>query len=292
MRNDYLFTWTPQGWPYGNLRALVDSFEAGNKVTEPWRCLAHKAAQPGDTAYFLKLGGHPQGIFGVGTIAEPAFKRSEALPKQNAWQIPIVFDRLVDPTQTLLVSEKELQQIPVPAHTWHPRGSGVHLPEEAARRIDEIIAARTGQFIAPATADIDTFDPLNVEDARERINRSIAVRRGQQAFRSKLLVAYDRKCAVTGCDIEDLLEAAHIVPYRGPQTNHIQNGILLRSDIHTLFDCALITVDPATHRVILSSRLMASSYRQLGGRKIRFPKEPDEAPSKEALAKHRLSTGL
>jgi putative restriction endonuclease len=292
MANDYLFTWTPKGWPYASLRSLVDDFEAGKKVTEPWRCLAHKSIQPGDTAYFLKLGDHPQGIFGVGTITARATKNSGALPGQNAWQAPIVFQQLVDPTRRLLVSEKELAAITVPAHTWHPRGSGVRLVERAARKIDEIIESGKGIFLPADAANVEDFDALNVKDARERINRSIAIRRGQQAFRSKLLAAYDRKCAVTGCDVEDLLEAAHIVPYQGPQTNHVQNGLLLRSDIHTLFDCGLITIDSASKRIVLCSQLTRSGYRSLAGRKIRSTKQLDQAPSKEALTKHRLSTGL
>lgn len=107
-----------------------------------------------------------------------------------------------------------------------------------------------------------------------------------------LLDAYDGKCAVTACDIEDLLEAAHIVPYRGPQTNHVQNGILLRSDIHTLFDCGLIAVDPTTGEIILSPRIMHSGYRRLAGRKIRQPKDHHRAPSKEALLEHRQRCSL
>jgi predicted restriction endonuclease len=89
-----------------------------------------------------------------------------------------------------------------------------------------------------------------------------------------------------------LLEAAHIVPYQGPQTNHVQNGLLLRSDIHTLFDCGLIAIESTSKKLILSSRLTQSSYRNLAGRKIRIPKEPEQVPNKEALKKHRQSTGL
>ena len=116
MPSDYLFTWTSRGWPYSNLRSLVDDFEAGKEVTEPWRCSAHRAAQPGDTAYFLKLGDHPQGTFGVGTITAPAIKNPAALPGQNSWQVPITFRELVDPTRELPVSEAQLSKIPVPGH--------------------------------------------------------------------------------------------------------------------------------------------------------------------------------
>jgi hypothetical protein len=292
MPNDYLFTWTPTGWPYEKLRALVDDFETKNETSEPWRCLAHKTVRPGDSAYFIKLGKGSQGIFGLGTITDLPFKNPSALPKQNAWQVRITFRQLVDPTRKLLVSAQQLAEIPVPAHTWHPQGSGVRLPREIARRIDELIASGTDKTITADIADIDDFDVQNIKDARERINRSIAVRRGQQAFRTNLVLAYGGKCAVTGCDIEDLLEAAHIEHYRGASTNHIQNGLLLRSDIHTLFDCRLIAIDYASMKLILSSQLMRSSYKSLAGRKIRLPKKTDQMPSSEALRKHRRLSGL
>lgn len=80
------------------------------------------------------------------------------------------------------------------------------------------------------------FDASSIVDARERVLGQIVRRRGQQEFREKLLVAYEGRCAITGCDAIEALEAAHIVPYLGTETNHVQNGLLLRADIHTLFD--------------------------------------------------------
>src|SRR5205823_2979542 len=81
------------------------------------------------------------------------------------------------------------------------------------------------------------FDPISIEDGRRRIQAS---RQGQFAFRAALIEAYGGRCAMTGCDILEVLEAAHIVPYRGPSTNAVSNGLLLRADIHTLFDLGLI----------------------------------------------------
>jgi HNH endonuclease len=292
MASDYLFTWTPKGWPYAKLRALVDSYERGQKVTEPWRCQAHKAAKPGDTAYLIKLGDGLQGIFGIGTITGPAQRNPLALPKENPWQVPITFDRLVDPTKAVLVSAEQLASIPVPTNTWHPRASGTSLSEIAARQIDEFIVEARDQALSGNAADTDNFDSKNASDARDRINRSIAIRRGQQTFRSKLIGAYEGKCAITGCDVIDLLEAAHIQPYRGSHTNHVQNGLLLRTDIHTLFDCRLIAIEPATMTVVLAPRLLRSSYKILANRRIRLPKAADQQPSVEALFKHRRLAGL
>ena len=80
-------------------------------------------------------------------------------------------------------------------------------------------------------------------DGRERAIGAIVRRRGQPAFRRALLEAYHERCAVTGCDAPEALEAAHVVPYRGVATNHPANGLLLRADLHALFDLGLIAVD-------------------------------------------------
>jgi len=82
--------------------------------------------------------------------------------------------------------------------------------------------------------DQGVFDFANAADERTKCLRSITLRRGQMDFRKKLLTAYQERCAVTSCDCVTVLEAAHIKPYGGEETNHVQNGLLLRSDIHVL----------------------------------------------------------
>lgn len=291
MPNDYLFTWNRENWPYQKLRALVDAFETGAQVTEPWRCAAHTKVRPGDSAYLLKQGDHPKGIFAVGTITGPAIRNREAAVGENPWQVPITFRALIDPTQKLFVSETQLLAMAAPAHRWIPYSSGVSLEPAAARAIDDLIEL-SFLFLSPRAASGDEFNADSIKDAREKTNRAITLRRGQRAFREKLMATYNGKCAVTGCGIEDLLEAAHIVAYKGQQTDHIQNGLLLRADIHTLFDCGLIAIDPARMTIIISSRLSHSSYRKLAQKNIRLPKIAAERPSIDALAIHRRSTGL
>ena len=75
-------------------------------------------------------------------------------------------------------------------------------------------------------------------DERERLFRQIRARRGQRVFREKLRARYGDRCAVCGCNVLDVLEAAHIRPYRGDLDNHVENGLLLR---HTQFDLDLIS---------------------------------------------------
>jgi predicted restriction endonuclease len=130
------------------------------------------------------------------------------------------------------------------------------------------------------------FAPADVEDARMRILAAIVLRQGQRAFREQLLAAYRQSCAVTGCDVVETLEAAHIVAYRGPDTNHVTNGLLLRADIHTLFDLGLLAVHPTDCRLLVDRRLRGTAYEAWDGQIIRLPTNPAEHPSREALEWH------
>ncbi len=63
---------------------------------------------------------------------------------------------------------------------------------------------------------------------------AIQSRRGQPEFRQRLLAAYEGRCAITGCNVAEALEAAHIVPYAADGTYATSNSLLMRADIHTL----------------------------------------------------------
>lgn len=133
------------------------------------------------------------------------------------------------------------------------------------------------------------FDPS--EDARKRMLATIVQREGQPAFRADLLDAYDRRCVISGCAVEALLEAAHIVPYRGAHTNVIGNGLLLRADLHKLFDLHLISIDPATLTIQLHHSLLKSEYACFDGVRLRDPGTTDQAPLNKALEDHRARCG-
>ncbi|WP_442503823.1 HNH endonuclease [Marinivivus vitaminiproducens] len=111
-------------------------------------------------------------------------------------------------------------------------------------------------------------------------------RQGRPAFRRALLRAYGGRCAISGCAVEPLLEAAHIHPYRGPDTNAAQNGLLLRADIHTLFDLGLITIS-SSMTISVSSMLASTEYAALDGSKLQLPLQVGDYPSSLALAWHR-----
>ena len=151
----------------------------------------------------------------------------------------------------------------------------------------KVTDGKSDHTVAPETADGNRpFHPNIVTDTRERNVRAIYQRRGQQQFRDALLVAYNDRCVVTECSVRDVLEAAHIFPYRGRATNQVNNGLLFRADIHTLFDCGLMAIDPESMTVLVSNELNDSEYERLRGRRIRSPQEPDQQPSVEALRAH------
>jgi hypothetical protein len=113
--------------------------------------------------------------------------------------------------------------------------------------------------------------------------REIVQRRGQHKFRKSLIAAYDGHCAITGCSVSPLLEAAHITPYLGPETNAVTNGLLLRADIHTLWDLGLIAVDPKDRTVWVSAEITDATYQALTGASLRLPLDLTQWPSTAAL---------
>lgn len=130
----------------------------------------------------------------------------------------------------------------------------------------------------------EASDPESMEEDRRRF--SVArrmVRQGQQTFRKDLLEAYEGHCAVTGFDTNEVLQAAHILDYRGTQSNVVENGILLRSDIHLLFDSYLLGINPASMRLEASSRISDGSYADLDGAPLFLPKEKALRPNENFL---------
>jgi putative restriction endonuclease len=130
-----------------------------------------------------------------------------------------------------------------------------------------------------------------VESARYGQPVLVRPRLGQGTFRVIVTDAYDRRCAISGERTLPVLEAAHIKPYGSGGPHDPENGLLLRSDLHTLFDQAYLTVDAKELKVVVSPRIREEfengrDYYQLQGRSIRAPREINYLPSREYLAFH------
>lgn len=177
-------------------------------------------------------------------------------------------------------------------------------PENELFTLHGPVTPETEHLFASAAPQAEMKDPVAV-DERLRANEvgdsesmeedrrrfSVArrmVRQGQQAFRKDLFKAYEGHCAVTGFDTNEVLQAAHILDYRGTQSNVVENGILLRSDIHLLFDGYLLGINPASMRLEASPRISDGPYADLDGAPLFLPKDKASRPNENFLiAKYR-----
>lgn len=181
--------------------------------------------------------------------------------------------------------------IPVP-EDWSPnivRGRTYDLVVDHGRKLWEAVVARLAPEPAtpagrvaerrPARTPGGYGDPLLT---RHRL--------GQGTFRAVILDAYGRQCAVTRERALPALEAAHIRPFSETEAHEVGNGLLLRSDVHRLFDTGYLTVTP-DHRVEASKRMRedfndGENYLKLHGSQILIPNSPELQPRAEALRWH------
>lgn len=122
-------------------------------------------------------------------------------------------------------------------------------------------------------------------------------RLGQGAFRVLVTDAYQRRCAVTGERTLPVLQAAHIKPYSQNGEHAVKNGLLLRSDLHTLYDEGYITID-TDYRLDVSKRLHEDYgngrdyYKYHGQKLLILPERKEERPAKELLEWHNENVFL
>jgi putative restriction endonuclease len=117
------------------------------------------------------------------------------------------------------------------------------------------------------------------------------VRIGQGSFRASVTSAYGKRCSITGEKTLPVLEAAHIKSYSKSGPNHAANGLLLRSDLHKLFDNGYLTVTSGL-RVEVSSRIRSEfqngkEYYQFHGKSlVVMPDDSELRPRLEYLSWH------
>lgn len=115
-------------------------------------------------------------------------------------------------------------------------------------------------------------------------------RLGQGAFRILVTDKYERRCAVSGEKTLPALDAAHIRPYAEGGNHEASNGILLRKDIHSLFDANYVTID-SDLRFVVSGRIREEfengrHYYELHGKRIAVPLEREFQPDRLAIDWH------
>lgn len=153
----------------------------------------------------------------------------------------------------------------------------------------------------------DVVDRLNGQYLNNKDNQPERIKRyyeavtkhriGQGAFRVAVADAYQRRCAITGEKTLPVLQAAHIKPYAQDGPHQVSNGLLLKSDFHTLYDDGYITVD-TDYRVNVSKRLHEDYgngrdyYKYDGQELLILPGNKIELPSKEFLEWHNNNVYL
>lgn len=187
----------------------------------------------------------------------------------------------------------EAEWIPVPSDFSLNivQGKGYDSEDGATGR--DVWKAVTERLTMRSVADRDPGPATvaAVEGARYGQPVTVEPRLGQGIFRAIVTEAYDRRCAITGERTLPVLEAAHIKPYSSGGPHRPENGLLLRSDLHTLFDQGYLTVEADELRVMVSSRIREEfengrDYYHWHGRAIRVPRESNCLPSREYLTFH------
>ncbi|WP_210528340.1 HNH endonuclease [Rubellimicrobium arenae] len=118
-----------------------------------------------------------------------------------------------------------------------------------------------GRRVTPSQSD---------NELKERVRRWAMreTRPEQQNFRRQIAERDGLRCAVTGCAIPEVLDAAHIAQRATGGPDDPRNGMILRADVHRLFDAGLLTIDPATRTVVVLSVVDDATYRDMCGRVV------------------------
>ena len=165
------------------------------------------------------------------------------------------------------------------------QGKGYDLADPAvAGYFGELLTRLLGGTVPFDTSDTSRGGPTYGDP------RLTPQRLGQQAFQAVVLQAYSRRCAVTGDRIRPVLQAAHIRPLPAGGDHRLDNGLLLRSDVHTLYDRGYLGVDPK-FRLMVSPRLRdefgnGEQFYARAGTPIAVPERRADRPNREFLEWH------
>ncbi|MGV9805101.1 HNH endonuclease [Micromonospora chersina] len=255
--------------PNGNTEVspqrLLDDIEQNPDKADPWILnTGFRAMQLGDAIWVYAADPY-QYICALGQAVD-------IYPDGDVWYASVIWN---------LDATRRLMKDPI------PRWAFGQIAQRAAIRADQTAVGILDDWLRVRRITLPDLEgePKPGEDTRLRVLRTIVQRQGQATFRHQLLEAYDRRCAVTGESAEEVLEAAHIDSYMGRHSNRMTNGLILRADLHTLFDLHLIGIDQHG-KLVVSSRLDGSSYANLHGSRVAVPRQAALRPSKRSLAAH------
>lgn len=292
---------TDHGW-YEYLRARPELQEINFWRPGPGRFAALRPGEP----FFFKLKAPHRAIGGFGRFAT-----FEQMTLRTAWDVFGEANGVADAVTLQLrtrrlagsrsfSADQPIGCIVIASPVFFAPGEWVAEPEDwqrnivSGRRYD--LRSGSGQALWDAcvararatTAEVPAADGSATADPRYGRSRLVAQRLGQEAFRADVLAAYGGACAVTGERTEPVLDAAHIHPYGRGGSHDVSNGILLRRDLHCLFDLGYVTVRPdgtfAVSRRLGEDWPDGRAYYAFEGRTVSAPARAEQRPDPRALA--------
>ena len=305
MLRGYIGLTDPDWYAFLSARPRIDEVN----FWQPHGSRAFRAIQPGDP-FFFKLRAPLKGIAGFGF-----FERFEILPAWLAWECfgemngSSSFELMVAQiaalrgdgqsqtgafkigcimvTSPVFFAPDEWVNPPTDwAKTGIQQGKTYSLESGEGHRVLRDCMERASQ--GERYWNVDRV----AEDAPRYGSPSLVrPRLGQGLFSLAVREAYRGACTVTGEHSGPVLEAAHIIPYGRGGKHRVDNGLLLRSDIHRLYDRGYVTVTP-NHEFQVGGSLRdefdnGRSYYSLSGSLIQLPDEPSSRPSREHLEWHQ-----
>jgi HNH endonuclease len=193
-------------------------------------------------------------------------------------------------SQPIFFAEQDWEAEPADFSRNIVRGAGYDVTLGEGRRIWEACLERIRLHRVPIAAEETAQWAALVDGPRYGTERLVRPRLGQGTFRVAVTQAYRGACAVSGEHSLPVLDVAHIQGYAEGGPHDVRNGLLLRADIHRLFDRGYVTVTP-DHRFEVSRRLReefenGKTYYALQGRMIQLPQCAGDHPDPALLRWH------
>lgn len=198
---------------------------------------------------------------------------------------PAVKKRFVDNNILLFLNE-----YPEDAKFSYFYWSDKHLPR-AKQKLQYICDLRLVRF-GTSQFSFSFSNDKKSKELREIKSAIVRTRKGQAGFRKTMLSHYGNNCAISGHAIEEVLQAAHIIPYSISSDHGVHNGLVLRMDIHRLFDLGLITVRHDTLTVEVARSLKRTPYWELSGLSVEHNDPKEFVASRDALKWHNEYYGF
>jgi len=216
----------------------------------------------------------------------PNGDRAIVLDEEPANWASIIQTQQMDPVSDCLLSEDRC--FTAVRSTVSDETLAAQLPERAS----ESLAAEADWLaeLSQKTTNIQHIPSEPVETLKSVV-KSGRYQQGNYQFRQKLLRLYNRRCAITGCTAEPVLEVAYIIPQTHLAMGDPSNGLLLRADLHILFERHLLTIEPDSMTILLAPELQETDYGMLKGKSIFLPDKEAERPSQQALTEHFQQCG-